>query len=263
MEELFEPSVTWLGMVFNLPVIIAMIVSSLVVFLIIFFATRNMTHKTPKGMQNFLEWVIDFVRGIAGQMMDAKTAARYVALGLTLFLYVFIANQVGLVFNVVTEHHHVNSTIGITSELLQEAQDAGEDGVKATWWKSPTASISVPLALAIMVLLYTHWLGIKRGPVSYLKSYVSPHWALLPLNLVEELSKFLSFPLRLYGNIFAGEVLLWVLLPAIQGGGFGTVMSVPLLAWIGYSIFVGAIQAFIFTMLTMVYISHRVQEHAH
>jgi F-type H+-transporting ATPase subunit a len=108
-----------------------------------------------------------------------------------------------------------------------------------------------------MVLFYSHWLGMRGGVGKYLKSFASPHWALLPLNIVEELAKFLSFPLRLYGNIFAGEVLIWVLLPAILVGGVSSVLSVPLVVWLGYSIFVGAIQAYIFTILTMVYISHR------
>jgi F-type H+-transporting ATPase subunit a len=193
-------------------------------------------------MQNFMEWVIEFVRGIARQSMDNKTAERFIALGLTLFLYVFIANQLGLIFNVVTLQGHAAESY--------------------SWWKSPTATVSVPFALAIMVLFYTHWLGLKNGAGSYFKSYVTPHWALLPLNIIEELSKFLSFPLRLFGNIFAGEVLIWVLLPVIMTGGIMSVMSLPLIVWLGYSIFVGSIQAFIFTMLTMVYISHRVHSHS-
>ncbi|MCC2683672.1 MAG: atpB [Paenibacillaceae bacterium] len=240
MEEHLAPTYTAFGLVFDLSNIIMMLVSCVLVLLIILFATRNMTARTPRGMQNFLEWVIGFVRGIAGQSMDSKTAERFVTLGLTLFLYVFIANQQGLVFNIVT----------------------GSGGESYSWWKSPTATVSVPFALAIMVLLYTHWLGLRGGAGSYFKSYVTPHWALLPLNIIEELSKFLSFPLRLFGNIFAGEVLIWVLLPAILAGGASTVMSIPLVAWLGYSIFVGAIQAFIFTMLTMVYISHRLHSHA-
>jgi F-type H+-transporting ATPase subunit a len=169
----------------------------------------------------------------------------------------------GLVFNIVTVHPNPSAALGLTAHEIEAASHAGLGGAPVSWWKSPTATVSVPFALAIIVLFYTHWLGLRRGVGSYFKSYVTPHWALLPLNIVEELSKFLSFPLRLYGNIFAGEVLLWVLLPAIVSNWASKVLAIPLLAWIGYSIFVGAIQAFIFTMLTMVYISHRVQSHDH
>ncbi len=249
-------------MVFDVTTILMTIVSSLIVFLIIFFATRKMTSKTPKGMQNFLEWVIDFVRGIARQTMDNATAEKYIALGLTLFLYIFIANQLGLVTNFVTVHSEPNAAIGITSEAIHEAEAAGEHGATVTWWKSPTASVSIPFALAIMVLLYTHYLGMRNGFGAYLKSYFQPHWAMFPLNLIEELAKFLSFPLRLFGNIFAGEVLIWVLIPVIMSGVASYIMTLPLILWIGYSIFVGAIQAFIFTILTMVYISHRTHSHA-
>lgn len=257
MEEHLLPSFTIWGMAFNVTTIIMTLVASLLVFALIFFSTRNLTSRTPKGMQNFLEWVIDFVRGIAKQSMDSHTAERFVTLGLTLFLYVFISNQIGLAFNVVTLQTEPNAAIGVTADMLAHAKAAGEEGVKVSWWQSPTAAVSIPFALAIMVLLYSHWLGARRGVGSYLKSYVQPHWALLPLNIIEELSKFLSFPLRLYGNIFAGEVLIWVLVPAIMKGGLSYIMTLPLVVWIGYSIFVGAIQAFIFTMLTMVYMAHR------
>ncbi|MDB4868780.1 MAG: synthase subunit [Cohnella sp.] len=261
MAEHLVPRVTIFGMVFDLAAILTMAIVSLIVFFLIYFATRNMTSRTPQGLQNFLEWVIDFVRGIAGQLMESKVAERYVGLGLTLFLYIFISNQIGLFGNIVTVHEHPSALLGITSQAIEAAKAHGQQGVTVSWWKSPTATISVPLALAFLVLFYSHWLGLRRSVRGYAKSYVNPHWLMLPLNLVEELSKFLSFPLRLYGNIFAGEVLLWVLLPTIVHGGISAVLSVPLLAWIGYSIFVGAIQAFIFTMLTMVYISHRVVSH--
>lgn len=260
MEEHLSPSFKFLGMVFDIQTCIMTVVASALAFLLVYLASRKLTSGTPKGLQNFFEWVIDFVRGIARQSMDDKTAERFVTLGVALFLYVFIANQLGLVLNVVTVHSHPAPSIGVTQELINAAAKSGEEGVKVSWWKSPTASISVPFALAIMVLLYTHWLGMKRGLGKYLKSYVEPHWALLPLNLIEEIAKLLSFPLRLFGNIFAGEVLIWVLIPAIISGITTYVLTLPLIIWIGYSIFVGSIQAFIFTMLTMVYIAHRVHD---
>jgi len=257
------PQVSWLGMTFDLSTILMVLISSLLVFVIIFFSARTVSDRIPQGMQNFMEWIIDFVRGLARQSMDSITAERFITLGVTLFLYLLVANNLGLVVNVETLHTHPNASIGITQQIINTALGKGESGAIIGWWKSPTATVSICFSLAIMVLFYTHWLGLRRGPGSYLKSYVTPHWALLPLNMVEELSKFLSFPLRLYGNIFAGEVLIAVLLPAIMKSLSGTVFAVPLFAWIGYSVFVAFIQAFIFTILTMVYISHRVQSHSH
>jgi F-type H+-transporting ATPase subunit a len=262
MEGAF-PRVTFLGLVFDLSTVLMVVIASFLVFLIVFFSARTVSNRIPSGMQNFMEWIIDFVRGLARQSMDNKTSERFITLGVTLFLYLFVANQIGLVANFETVHTHPNASIGITQSIIDAAIGKGKEGAVVGWWKSPTASVSIPFALAIMVLMYTHWLGLRQGVGSYFKSYVTPHWAILPLNLVEELSKFLSFPLRLYGNIFAGEVLIAVLLPAIMGGIGAKVFALPLLAWIGYSVFVGSIQAFIFTILTMVYISHRVQSHAH
>jgi F-type H+-transporting ATPase subunit a len=92
-------------------------------------------------------------------------------------------------------------------------------------------------------------LGLKTNRKHYLKHYFEPFWFFFPLNLIKEISKPLTLGLRLYANIFAGEVLIATILMA---GVFGTPL---LVAWQGFSIFVGAIQAFLFTILTMVYIS--------
>ena len=93
------------GMVFDIPTILMMVLTSLIVFFLIIGLTRKLTAGVPTGGQNFLEWVVDFVTGIAQNFMDAKTASKFVALALTLFLYIFIGNQLGLVLNVITTHH--------------------------------------------------------------------------------------------------------------------------------------------------------------
>lgn len=259
--EHFSPYVHFLGLYFDIPTMISTVVSMFLVLLIAMMATRNMSMKKPRGAQNFLEWVIEFVRGIARQNMDNHTAEKYVTLALTLFLYLFIANQVGLMFNFTTVTTQPNEAIGVTQERIDEAKQvavqkdpehAEEAGLAVTWWKSPTATPSVTFSLAILVLLYSHYLGIKKSPVKYLKPYWSPlHW-------LEEASKFLTLPLRLFGNIFAGEVLVAVLV-----GASWYVTTLPLVVWLGYSVFVGAIQAFIFTTLTMVYIAQKIADEGH
>ncbi|MBO8172013.1 MAG: F0F1 ATP synthase subunit A [Bacillaceae bacterium] len=243
------PTVKIFGLYIDLAVVISSVVASLLVFLIIWLATRNMTEGVPRGMQNFLEWLIDFVRGIIGQFMDMKTGSKYVTLAFTLFLYIFISNQLGLLFNVTTAHHEPVEAIGVTEEVLEHHH--GEAHV--AWWKSPTATPSVTFALAIAVLLYSHYAGIRKSPSEYFKHYFQPNPLMFPMHLIEEASKFMTLPLRLFGNIFAGEVLIVFLL-----GGTFLVTGIPLVIWLGYSVFVGAIQAFIFTTLTMVYISQKV-----
>lgn len=250
------------GLVFDIPTMIMTVVTSLIVFLLILLLTRNMTAGVPKGKQNFLEWVIDFVRGIAENFMDSKTATKFVTLALTLFLYIFVGNQLGVLVTVNTEHHHPSESfidmLAVSDSPEKSAEKrhhieeelAQGQGVHVAWWKSPTASPSVTFALAIAVLLYAHYLGMKRGLGHWFKHMVNP------IHLLEELIiKPLTLPLRLFGNIFAGEVLIAFLLSV---GAF----ALPVLAiWQGYSLFVGAVQAFIFTTLSMVYISQMVNDH--
>lgn len=254
------------GLVFDIPTMIMTVVTSLVVLLLLVGLTRKLTVGAPSGGQNFLEWVIDFVTGIAQNFMDTKTASRFITLGFTLLLYIFIGNQLGLLFNVNTSHHGPVSDSFLNSlalsgteqatehkkeEILKELADEEGHGAVVVWWKSPTATPSVTFALAFLVLLYSQYLEIaKRGLGTYLKHFLNP------IHLLEEIIiKPLTLPLRLFGNIFAGEVLISFLLST---GIF--VGSLPLVVWLGYSFFVGSVQAYIFTTLTMVYLSQKVND---
>lgn len=83
---------------------------------------------------------------------------------------------------------------------------------------------------------------------------------LLPLNIIGEFASTLTLGLRLYGNIYAGEVLIALLAGLATSSIFGFVGAIiPSIAWMGFSIFVGGIQSFIFVMLTMVYMSNKVR----
>lgn len=233
----------FLGLTFNLSNVLMITVASLIVFLIAFLSTRNLQMK-PTGRQNFIEWIVDFVRNIIGSTMDMQTGARFVTLGMTLLMYVFISNMLGLPFAVIVDHD--------------------------LWWKSPTADPAITLTLAVMVVSLTHYYGIKmKGARAYGKEFFRPMSFMFPLKIIEEFSNTLTLGLRLYGNIFAGEILLGLLATlAVSGyesslfsGVFGTIAAaVPMLIWQAFSIFIGAIQAFVFTMLTMVYMAHKVSQ---
>jgi F-type H+-transporting ATPase subunit a len=82
----------------------------------------------------------------------------------------------------------------------------------------------------------------------------------LPLNIVGEVASTMTLGLRLYGNIYAGEILIGLLAGLATSSVFGFVGAIiPSVAWMGFSIFVGGIQSFIFVMLTMVYMSNKVR----
>jgi len=235
------PVVKFLGLTFNLSNVLMITIASLIVFLIAFAATRKLAMK-PTGMQNFIEWVVDFVKNIIGSTMDWQTGGRFLTLGITLLMYVFVSNMLGLPFAIVVGHD--------------------------LWWKSPTADPAITLTLAILVVALTHYYGIKmKGVSEYGKDFLKPMPFMFPLKIIEEFANTLTLGLRLYGNIFAGEILLGLLVTLGTSGyaeGFGSgilgsiIAALPMLAWQGFSIFVGAIQAFIFTMLTMVYMAHKV-----
>lgn len=228
-----NPEQVLFGISYNPANIMMLFITCLIVFIIAVLATRKMQMK-PTGMQNFMEWIMDFVKGIIKNNMDWKTGGRFHVLGITLIMFVFVANMLGLPFS-----------ISWDGEL---------------WWKSPTADPVITMTLAATVIILTHFYGVKMlGAKGYFKSYLQPMPFLAPLKIIEEFANTLTLGLRLYGNIFAGEILIGLLATLAAGsiGGFVGAI-IPALAWQGFSIFIGAIQAFIFVMLTMVYMAHKV-----
>jgi F-type H+-transporting ATPase subunit a len=224
----------FMGLYFNLANVMMITVASAIVFIIAVLSTRRIAMK-PTGMQNFMEWVLDFIKGVINSTMDWKDGGRFHILGLTLIMYIFVSNMLGLPFSVV-----------IDGEL---------------WWKSPTADPIITLTLAVMVVGLSHYYGVKlKGAKEYGRGFFQPMSFLFPLKIIEEFANTLTLGLRLYGNIYAGELLLTLLAGSLAASGIlGTIAAIPLtLVWQGFSIFVGTIQAYIFTMLTMVYLSHKV-----
>ncbi len=227
------PLVPFLGLYFNLANMLMITIASAIVFIIAVLSTRRLAMK-PTGIQNFMEWIMDFVKGIINSTMDWKDGGRFHVLGITLLMYVFVANMMGLPFSVVVDNH--------------------------LWWKSPTADPVITLTLAVMVVGLSHYYGVKlKGTAEYGKEFFKPFWFMFPIKIIEEFANTLTLGLRLYGNIYAGEILLGLLAAGLATDTMTTLAAaVPMLIWQGFSVFVGAIQAFIFTMLTMVYLSHKV-----
>ncbi|MFK5278856.1 FoF1 ATP synthase subunit a, partial [Lacticaseibacillus paracasei] len=135
--------------------------------------------------------------------------------------------------------------------------DIGKD----TWFRSATASPVITMTLAMMVLVLSHYFGVVfKGFKGYLKGYASPVAILLPINLLEEFTNFITLSMRLYGNIFAGEVLVLLIRQFAFSGGAVSFVSGFLLEvlWQGFSVFIGSIQAYVFVTLGMVYTSHKI-----
>ena len=149
------PIVEFMGLNFNMANVMMITVASLIVFILAVSSTRRLAMK-PTGLQNFMEWVMDFVKDIIKNNMDWNTGGRFLILGMTLMMYIFVSNMLGLPFSVV-----------LGGEL---------------WWKSPTADPAITLTLAVMVMGLSHYYGIKmRGGKAYAKTFVSANGFLIPI----------------------------------------------------------------------------------
>jgi F-type H+-transporting ATPase subunit a len=210
---------------------------------------RNLETGKPGGFQNFVESILDFV---SGQVRDAFPYPNplIAPLALTIFVWVWLMNFMDL----------------IPVDLLPLlAKHLGVPHLKAV----PTTDLNTTLAMSFTVFLLIVFYNIKeKGLIGYIKMFLFHPFGkfLIPVNivmtLIEELAKPLSLGLRLFGNLFAGELVF--LLIALIGGtlavGWATLFWLPLqtvldLAWLIFHLLVITLQAFIFMVLTIVYLS--------
>src|SRR5690625_478984 len=113
-----------------------------------------------------------------------------------------------------------------------------------------------------MVIILSHYYGVKlKGAKEYGKDYIRPIPVMLPFHIIGEFTNTLTLGLRLFGNMYAGGILTGLILGIATTGVTGFILAtVPMLAWQVLSFFIDGIQAFIFTMLTIVYMSNKVTE---
>ncbi|WP_099974602.1 MULTISPECIES: F0F1 ATP synthase subunit A [Lactobacillaceae] len=227
--------IDFLGMRFNVANCLSTIIAAILVFILVFSLSRKLQLKPGKA-QNLLEWMIDFTNGIVKSNVSDRPSNNFGLYGFVLFLFIFMSNQLGLIFQI---------NVGGYAYL-----------------KSPTANPIVTMGLALMSILLAHYYGVKKfGFGGYLSNFTRPLPLLLPFNLIEEFTNYLTLSLRLYGNIFAGEVLLMLI--AKVATSFGLVsfaFAIPVeMIWQGFSVFIGAIQAYVFTTLSMVYVSRKLE----
>lgn len=197
----------------------------------------------PKSysLQNILE------SGIEGLMSIFQTAAGdktriFFPIAATFFIYILLGNWIGLL-------------PGFGSIGLNETVDGKE--VLIPLFRGVTADINTTLALALISVALIQYYGFRSLGLSYLKKYFNfkgpIDFFVGVLELVSEFSKIISFAFRLFGNIFAGEVLL-----AVMAFLFPFILPLPFL---GMEVFVGLIQALVFTMLSLVFLKLATSHH--
>lgn len=214
------------------------------IFLTLFrLAARKATSGVPGRLQNFLEILVEFVQGLVKESYHGKSQL-IAPLALTIFVWVFLMNFMDL----------------LPVDLLPRiAMAFGLPYFRAV----PTADVNMTFALSITVFLLIIFYNFKiKGPHGFLKEALTAPFGpwLFPLNfafrLIEECVKPISLALRLFGNLFAGE-LIFILIALMPWWIQWTVGGV----WAIFHILIIAIQAFIFMMLTIVYISMAHEKH--
>ncbi|MGB5963119.1 MAG: F0F1 ATP synthase subunit A [Coleofasciculaceae cyanobacterium] len=192
-------------------------------------ATRNI-QQIPSGIQNFMEYALEFLRDLAKNQMGEKEYRPWVPFVGTLFLFIFVANWSGAL---------------VPWKLIQLPE--GE-------LAAPTGDINTTVALALLTSLAYFYAGFsKKGLVGYFAGYAQPTPILLPFRVLEDFTKPLSLSFRLFGNILADELVVAVL-----------VLLVPLfvpLPVMALGLFTSAIQALIFATLAAAYIGEALEEH--
>lgn len=209
-----------------------------------YFATRKMK-TVPSGIQNFAEIIIEALYNLVESVTgNDKQTKKFIPVVATIFLFVLLANWLGLIPGV--------GSIGIWEE--------GHNGEKilVPLFRSTSADLNFTLALAIISVGAAQIFGIAAlGLFKYGGKFINLKNPILffvgILELIGETAKMVSFSFRLFGNVFAGEVLLLVI-------SFLVPYLVPLPFYF-LEVIVGVIQAFIFAMLTLVFLKMAVTPH--
>ena len=229
----------WFGLTVNTDTVLATAIAAVIVLALAFFLRAKVTSTgVPNGVQLFWEAITVQLRNQIEAAIGMKIAPFVLPLAVTLFVFILVSNWLS-----VLPVQYTDSS-GAIHELL----------------KPPASDINFVLALALFVFICYHAAGIwRRGPLGHPVALLKGHVALMaPINLVEEIAKPISLSLRLFGNIFAGGILvaLIALFPP-------WIMWAPNAIWKSFDLFVGAIQAFIFALLTILYFSQSMELEEH
>jgi len=233
------------GVTFHGKTLIMMWIVMAIVFIFCRLAVRNLTSGKPGKLQNVLEWLVDFVSKIIGDNMNPQVGRPLLKYLLSLIIFIFFSNLFGLLPNFTFNLIHTDFLK--LGEIFHGAN-----------FMSPTADINVTLGLAILTMIIVVAMGVKHKGAHYFKHFLEPHPIFLPIHLIDFVAKPMTLGFRLFGNIYAGEVLIAVIM-AIPGL-WVLAGALPETIWLGFSIFVGAIQSFVFTVLTTAYIAQAVNE---
>lgn len=200
---------------------------------IAFAIAYNLRARVPGKLQMVLEFLLDYVKGLVGETV-ARDATFIIPIAATIGLYILVANWIDFL------------PLGFSPYV-----------------NPANADLNQTLAMALVVILVVQWYSLKvLGLRGYLRRFTKPvemalpiRIAFIPLNILEEIVKPVTLSLRLFGNIFAGLLMVYLLTLLFQAGtGWIPVSLAGLVVWKAFDVFfVGTLQAFIFMLLTIIY----------
>lgn len=205
-------------------------------------ATRNM-REVPAGLQNLVEMAVEYLANLVNDVAGKERGRKFFPLVATIFIFILVANWMGLM--------PLFGTLGTYHEAHGER-------VFVPLLRSAATDLNTTLGLALISVVTIQVFGVlSLGFRGYTSRFINIRGPLDMfvglLELISEFAKIISLSFRLFGNIFAGEVLLGVI---------GFLMPwVAIVPFMGLELFVGAMQAFIFAMLTLVFLVSATTSH--
>lgn len=225
-------------------------VITLVVLLIVAVLVRRKVSLVPGKLQSVFELLMEQLLAVMDSVFGNRhTSERYFPLIATVFLFIMISNWFGLL--------PIVGALGLHTVHDSPRGEAGGHHSFVPLLRAPAADLNFTIALAIIAVFAVQFLGVLAiGFTKHFSKYFTLKNPILTfvglLEFIAEFVKIISFSFRLFGNVFAGEVLLIII-------GFLVPYGVPL-PFLFLEVFVGFIQAFIFAMLTMVFVAMAVNE---
>jgi F-type H+-transporting ATPase subunit a len=216
----------FLGMTFNVDTIWCTVIAGVIVLALGLLVARRATSGVPGKLQLAWEMIVNWISQLVRDNIG-HTDRNVIQLAIMLFTLILLSNWLELI---------------PSNEYLP----------------APTSDLNLTLALALIVIFGVHYRSIRaKGFGGYIKHYFQPIPVLFPLNFIEELVKPFTLALRLFGNIFAGGLMLAII------GLIPIWANWPLqIVWKLFDMAIGGIQAFIFALLTVIYYAQASESHA-
>lgn len=254
---------------------LTMVIVMAVILLLGAWIARRATLK-PNGYGQFIfESFVDFMLGIVENTAGKRVGRRIWPLIGGLFVFIILSNYSGLLPGVGTigvyhvEEEEAAGKVAYVAQpnapgpaIAKEEEDHGEaHEVLVPLFRSPSADLNMTLAMAILAIFIVQVAGIMAHGVGGRIKHMADPWWIFPLELIAEVSRIVSLSFRLFGNVFAGEVLVAVMVGIAAATWFAiATLAVPTV-FLFLEVLFGFVQALVFALLTLIYLALAVAGH--